>query len=106
MYKLTTETYFQGCLSDFAFDGIDIIETYFDQYPNNVNPTRGSMVVGNFSNVPEFCQDIHPSPSKSTTSSTTLQTSSVTNSSNKLESIQFLIQLLFSIIVLAFENYI
>jgi len=98
-YKLTNETYFHGCLSDFVFDGVDIIETYFDEYPNNVNPTRGSMVIGNFSNVPELCQDINPSPEKSSTSSTTLQTSSATNSSIKPKSVKFLIQLLFCIVI-------
>jgi len=105
-YRLTNETYFQGCLSDFVFDGVDIIETYFGEYPNNVNPTRGSLVVGNFSNVPELCQEINPSPEKSSTSSTTQQTSSATNSSIKPESIKFIIQLLLCIVILAFSNNI
>ena len=101
-YRLTTETYFQGCLSDFVFDGVDIIDTYFDEYPNNINPTRGSLVVGNFSHDPELCQDINPSPEKSSTSSTTLQTSSATNSSIKPEAFKFLIQLLFCTVILTF----
>jgi len=57
-YNSSSANYFHGCLSNFVLDGVDIIETYFQQYPNNVNPSRGPLVVGNFSNVPEACDDI------------------------------------------------
>ena len=37
-------SYFHGCLSDVVFQGVDIIDRYFSQYPNNINPIRGSEV--------------------------------------------------------------
>merc|ERR1712136_203985 len=69
-YNSSSANYFHGCLSNFVLDGVDIIETYFQQYPNNVNPSRGPLVVGNFSNVPEACDDImeHTTEMTSTTS--------------------------------------
>eukprot|EP00112_Aurelia_sp_Birch-Aquarium-sp1_P021215 Seg5648.1 transcript_id=Seg5648.1/GoldUCD/mRNA.D3Y31 product="hypothetical protein" protein_id=Seg5648.1/GoldUCD/D3Y31 len=33
---------FHGCFSNVMFQGVDIIATYFSQYPNNTNPVRGS----------------------------------------------------------------
>ena len=52
---------FEGCLSDVAFQGRDIISTYFKQYPNNTNPVRGKETFVNgghgFSNVSERCAD-------------------------------------------------
>ena len=69
--------FFEGCLSDFTFQGIDIIGTYFKQYPNNTNPVRGEEVfVKNghgFSNVSESCDDAMTTtgPVRSTELSTT-----------------------------------
>ena len=48
---------FEGCLSDFMFQGVNIIEAYFQQYPNNTNPVRGRYTSGNFSNMAETCDD-------------------------------------------------
>lgn len=68
---------FEGCLSDFMFEGVDIIERYFAQYPNNINPVQGPLVVGNFSHVPQTCDDlpltttIKPTTTSTATSSTT-----------------------------------
>ena len=56
-YKRTTETYFHGCLSDFIFDGFNIINSYFDQYENDVKLSKGSLVTGSFNNDPEKCED-------------------------------------------------
>lgn len=49
---------FQGCLSDFMFQGTDMIGTYFSQYPTNTNPVRSSFTVGQFSNVAQMCGDL------------------------------------------------
>ena len=89
-YNSTTENYFQGCLSDFIYDEVDIIKTYFDEYPNNVNPVRGSLVVGNFRNEPEICDDFIPSTTGvATTTSPTMETTSTTNSPGKLHFMTF-----------------
>ena len=49
--------FFEGCISGVMFQGIDIIGKYFQQYPSNTNPVRGSGVVGAFSNVSQTCDD-------------------------------------------------
>ena len=49
---------FEGCLSDFMFQGVNIINTYFQQYPNNTNPVKGSVTIGNFSNKAQTCDDV------------------------------------------------
>ena len=51
-------SFFEGCLSDFNFQGVNIINTYFQQYPNNTNPVKGSLTVGGFSNVAQTCNDV------------------------------------------------
>eukprot|EP00112_Aurelia_sp_Birch-Aquarium-sp1_P025738 Seg873.12 transcript_id=Seg873.12/GoldUCD/mRNA.D3Y31 product="hypothetical protein" protein_id=Seg873.12/GoldUCD/D3Y31 len=35
-------SYFHGCFSNILVQGVDVIATYFSQYPNNTNPVRGS----------------------------------------------------------------
>ena len=54
--------YFEGCLSNFTFKGVDIIRRYFAEYPNNVNPVKGRPTfVKNghkFSEVAELCDDV------------------------------------------------
>ncbi|XP_065057759.1 uncharacterized protein LOC135685681 [Rhopilema esculentum] len=54
---LRTGDFFEGCISGVMFQGIDIIGKYFQQYPSNKNPVRGSRVVGAFSNVSQICDD-------------------------------------------------
>ena len=58
-YKQSIDSgaFFQGCLSDFTFQGVDIISTYFQQYPNNTNPVRGDLTTGSFRNVAQTCSD-------------------------------------------------
>ena len=58
-YKQSIDSgaFFQGCLSDFTFHGVDIISTYFQQYPNNTNPVRGDLTTGSFRNVAQTCYD-------------------------------------------------
>ena len=59
--------FFQGCLSDFMFQGTDMIGTYFSQYPNNTNPVRSPLTVGQFSNVAQMCGDLaRPTPGPTT----------------------------------------
>ena len=69
--------YFEGCLSDFTFQGVDIINTYFQEYPNNTNPVRGSLTSGNFNNVAQTCDDTlsTPQPTVASTSVTPTTTS-------------------------------
>ena len=69
-YKLTTETYFHGCLSDFIFDGFNIIDSYFDQYENDEKQSKGSLVAGSFNNNPEKCENSEPGK-QSTSDATT-----------------------------------
>ena len=89
-YNSTTENYFQGCLSEFVYDEVDIIETYFNEFPNNVNPTRGPFIVGDFRNEPEVCDDFIPSTtSVQTTTSPAIETTSTTNSPSKLQLVTF-----------------
>ena len=73
-------------MSDFIYDEVNIIETYFDEYPNNVNPVRGGpFAVGDLSNEPEVCNNFIPSTTRvPTTTSSTMETASATNSPGKL----------------------
>jgi len=57
--------FFEGCLSDFMFEDVDIIQKYFEEYPNNVNPVRSSFSIGNFSHVPQTCDDYPRDPTTS-----------------------------------------
>merc|ERR1719210_1811641 len=71
--------FFHGCLSDVVFDGVDIIEKYFVEYPNNLNPSRGPLVIGNFSNMPEICEH---SKQPTTMTSKTIHTTELTTASS------------------------
>ena len=98
-YNLTSENYFHGCLSEFVFDGVDIIETYFDQYPNNLNPTKGLFEVGDFSNQPETCEDL------TTTSTVAPTTDPITeNASLRPQSMSCVLQFLFVFTILLSRN--
>jgi len=55
--SIKSGSYFEGCLSDFTFQGVNIINTYFQEYPRNTNPIKGTLTVGNFSNMAEACDD-------------------------------------------------
>ena len=55
--RMQTGDFFEGCISGVMFQGIDIIGKYFQQYPSNTNPMRGSGVIGAFSNVSQICDD-------------------------------------------------
>ena len=99
-YNLTSENYFHGCLSDFVFDGVDIIKTYFDQYPNNLNPTKGLFEVNDFSNQPETCEDL-------TTTSTVAPTTDPTteNASLRPQSFSYVLHFLFVFTILLSRNF-
>lgn len=71
--------FFEGCLSDFMFEGVNIINRYFQQYPNNTNPRRSSIIVNSFSNVAQTCDDL-----MSTRPPTTTIASSVTPTTRSL----------------------
>ena len=54
-----SESYFFGCLSNVMFQGVDIIATYFSQYPHNTNPVRGSTVGSPpFATAMQNCNDV------------------------------------------------
>jgi len=55
--SIKSGSYFEGCLSDFIFQGVNIINTYFQEYPRNTNPVKGALTVGNFSNTAQTCDD-------------------------------------------------
>jgi len=92
-YNSSSANYFHGCLSNFVLDGVDIIETYFQQYPNNVNPSRGPLVVGNFSNVPEACDDIMESTIVTSISSHTTEMTPTTSFAFRKEPVDCLLYL-------------
>ena len=92
-YNSSSANYFHGCLSNFVLDGVDIIESYFQQYPNNVNPTRGPLVVGNFSNAPEACDDIMESTIVTSISSHTTEMTPTTNLTFRTEPVDCLLYL-------------
>ena len=81
--------FFEGCLSNFNFQGTGIIITIFRQYPLNTNPIRGKETVNKngqgFSNVSEPCDDFMTTtgPIKTTAPSTTEHQRSTTLSSTK-----------------------
>ena len=92
-YNSSSANYFHGCLSNFVFDGVDIIESYFQQYPNNVNPSRGPLVVGNFSNEPEACDDIMESTIVTSISSHTTEMTPTTSFAFRKEPVDCLLYL-------------
>ena len=94
-YNSSSENYFHGCLSDFIFDGVDIIETYFDQYPNNLNPTKGQLEIGDFSNQPETCDDLTTTTTVSSTTNPTIESTTTQNSSLGLQSTNRFVQFIF-----------
>ena len=104
-YNSSSANYFHGCLSNFVFDGVDIIETYFQEYPNNVNPSRGPLVVGNFSNVPEVCDDIIKSTIVTSVSSHTTEMTPTTSVAFRKEPIKYLNQCFCAFIILMFLNF-
>ena len=59
-YKKNPKTNFQGCLSDFLVNRFNIIDQYFDYYPDNTNPK----LVGNFNEGPEKCDNLNRSPTE------------------------------------------
>ena len=105
-YNSTSENYFHGCLSDFIFDGVDIIETYFDQYPNNLNPTKGQLEVGDFSNQPETCEDLTTTSTVAPTTKPTIETTTTQNSSLRLQSMNCFMQFLFVFTILISRNIV
>jgi len=105
-YNSTSENYFHGCLSDFIFDGVDIIETYFDQYPNNLNPTKGQLEVGDFSNQPETCEDLTTTSTVAPTTKPTIETTTTQNSSLRLQSMSCFMQFLFVFTILMSRNIV
>ena len=105
-YNSTSENYFKGCLSDFIFDGVDIIETYFDQYPNNLNPTKGQLEVGDFSNQPETCEDLTTTSTVAPTTKPTIETTTTQNSSLRLQSMSCFMQFLFVFTILMSRNIV
>jgi len=105
-YNSTSENYFHGCLSDFIFDGVDIIETYFDQYPNNLNPTKGQLEVGDFSNQPETCEDLTTTSTVAPTTKPTIETTTTQNSSLRLQSMNCFMQFLFVLTILMSRNIV
>ena len=100
-YNSSFISYFHGCLSDFLLDGVDIIETYFQQYPNNINPSRGPLVVGNFSNVPEVCEDVMES-----TIVTSTEMTPTTSFGFRKEPIKYINQCFGVLILLMFQNFL
>jgi len=103
-YNSTSENYFHGCLSDFIFDGVDIIETYFDQYPNNLNPTKGQLEIGDFSNQPETCDDLTTTTTVSPTTNPTIESTTTQNSSLGQQSTNCFVQFLLIFTILISRN--
>lgn len=109
-YKGTNKTQFQGCLSNFVFDGVSIIDTYFDQYPANENP----QMVGDSNRNPEKCEDLNRiladqailSQTDQTTNQHSKQstTKKTANSSFRPEPIRVLAQLISASIVFRFKS--
>ena len=108
-YKGTSKTQFKGCLSNFVFDGVSIIDTYFDQYPSNENPK----MVGNSNRNPEKCDDLNRMLADQAIGSQTDQTTNQhsqqsttkksVNSSVRPEPIKILVQLICASIVFGFK---
>ena len=72
-------TYFFGCLSNVMFKGVDIIATYFRQYPKNTNPVRGNRVGSPpFSTAMQNCNDVTTSTSTPSTVGPTSSTAKTT----------------------------
>ena len=105
-YNSTSKNYFQGCLSEFIFDGVDIIQNYFDEYPNNINPITGPLVIGNFSNTPGTCEDLIAPTSVSPTKSLETETTSIPNSSIRLQPKNYLIQFHSLFIMLLYKSIV
>lgn len=105
-YNSSSISYFHGCLSDFLLDGVDIIETYFQQYPNNINPSRGPLVVGNFSNVPEVCEDVMESTIVTSINSNTTEMTPTTSFGFRKEPIKYINQCFGVLILLMFQNFL
>ena len=93
---------FEGCLSDFMFQGVNIINTYFQQYPNNTNPVKGSVTIGNFSNRAQTCDDVMSTVAPTSTKTATSNPITVGSGVVGLEvfSFLFLFALAFMIFVL------
>ena len=103
---------FHGCLSHFVLEKVDIIDTYFDQYPKNMNPK----LVGNFNKEPEKCNNQNRKPiktrddkgsdsdeneqSSTNQQSTNQRTSPTINSSSKPKPARKLAQLIISFLIL------
>ena len=51
-------SYFHGCLSNVMFQSVDVIATYFSQYPNNTNPVRGSIGSPPYATAMQNCNDV------------------------------------------------
>ena len=98
-YKKSIESgiYFEGCLSDFTFQGVDIISTYFQQYPNNTNPVKGALSAGSFSNVAQTCNDAM-STAPPTATATQIPPTTVSTATKNVASLTFL--LLFALVIL------
>ena len=105
-YNSTSDNYFHGCLSDFIFDGVDIIETYFDEYPNNLNPTKGQLEVGDFINQPETCEDLTTTSTVAPTTNPTIQTTTTQNSSPGLQSMTYFMLFLFILTIVISRNVV
>jgi len=73
--SIKSGSYFEGCLSDFVFQGVRIIDTYFLEYPGNTNPVKGNVTVGNFSNTAQTCDDAFSTTPPINTSATPISTS-------------------------------
>jgi len=99
-------SFFHGCLSDFVFDGVDIIENYFDQYPNNLNPTKGLFEVGDFSNQPEACEDLTTTSTIAPTTNPTIYKETTENASLRPQSISCVTQFLFVVTILICWNIV
>jgi len=103
-YNLTSENYFHGCLSNFVFDGVDIVENYFDQYPNNLNPSKGLLEIGDFSNQPENCEDLTTTSTVAPTINPTIKTNTTENASLRPQSMSCVMQFLFVLTILISRN--
>ena len=51
-------SYFHGCLSNVMFQNVDVVATYFSQYPNNTNPVRGSIGSPPYATAMQNCNDV------------------------------------------------